>query len=181
MLYMVECSFTDPARETEWNRFYSGPKVDSVLAVPGFRSSQRFRAVDALPCPYLAIHTVASLQVLTGTNYKSGGGGTFGEWQPYITDWKRNLFDGCEIAPDVGLDERLLVSDRPPADLACEALPVIWLRSVGLDRSTPQRAIANVGRDRAEPYVSDVRSGFRVYAPMMTRRSEPAGKPMTIA
>jgi hypothetical protein len=181
VLYMVECSFTDPAREADWNRYYSGPKLDSVLAVPGFRTSQRFRATDGGRCPYLAIHTVASPQVMSGTNYRSGGGGSFGEWQPYITDWARNLFDGCDVAPDIALRERLLVSDQPRDALDTGDLPVIWLASVGLDRSTSQRALLRVPADRLATLPTAVKAGFRVYEPMMPRRSEPAGKPATIA
>ena len=30
MIYMVECSFTDPQCEQEWNDYYSGPKLDQV-------------------------------------------------------------------------------------------------------------------------------------------------------
>jgi hypothetical protein len=173
---MVECSFTDSVREAEWNRYYSGAKLDSVLAVPGFRTSQRFRALDSLRAPYLAIHTVASIDVLAGTTYKSGGGGSFGEWQLYITDWKRNLFDGCDVAPDVALDERLLVNDRLPAELDTAGLDVLLLRAVGLDLSTPQRAIATVRASDRSRIEAARRSGFRVYEPMMSQRREPAGK-----
>jgi hypothetical protein len=178
---MVECSFKDPAREDEWNRYYSGPKLDSVLAVPGFRTSQRFIALDDLPARYLAVHSVASTQVLAGTNYKSGGGGNFGEWQSFITEWKRNLFDGCDVAPAVPLDERLLLSDRPVEELDLRDLPVIRLVTVGLDKSTPQRVIAQMSAARAAEVVTAQPGKFRVYRPIMERRSELPGKPDAIA
>ena len=39
MIYMVECAFTDPARETAWNAFYSAEKLATLLSLPGFRAS----------------------------------------------------------------------------------------------------------------------------------------------
>jgi hypothetical protein len=174
---MVECGFSDPSREADWNRYYSGPKLDSVLAVPGFRTSQRFCALDALPGPYLAMHTVHSGDVLSGTSYKSGGGGNFGQWQPYITDWKRNLFDGCDVAPDIGMEERLLVSDRPANEVDVSGLDCIGLRAVGLDMSTPQRIIARAAARDAERLAAARWGAFRLYEPMIVRRSEPPGKP----
>ena len=180
MLYMVECSFNDPAREADWNRYYSGPKLDSVLAVPGFCTSQRFRAMDELASPYLAIHTVKSPQVLAGTNYKSGGGGNFGEWQSFISEWKRNLFDGCDEAPAVALDQRVLLSDRPSTQLDTRALPILRLVAVGLDMSTPERVIAVVSIAHAAEVAAEQPGAFRVYAPMMERRSELPGKPAIV-
>ena len=58
MIYIVECAFTDPAREAAWNEFYSGEKLDTLLALPGFRASQRFRALTDVPAPYLAVHSI---------------------------------------------------------------------------------------------------------------------------
>lgn len=49
MIYMVECAFTDPARETAWNDYYSDEKLANLLALPGFRASQRFRAINDTP------------------------------------------------------------------------------------------------------------------------------------
>lgn len=178
MLYMVECSFTEPTREDAWNRFYSGPKLDQVLAVPGFRTSQRFRAVDGARCPYLAIHTVESLAVLQGQSYKSGGGGSFGEaWQPYIADWHRRAYSGIDVAPDIALDERIAVCDLPAGEVRGEAsLPFVWLTWAGLDAAAPQRGIAQITRAQTESAMASKPPGMRIYAPMMARRMEPAGK-----
>ena len=178
---MVECSFNDPKHEDDWNRYYSGPKLDQVLAVPGFRTSQRFIALDDLPGRYLAIHTVASPQVVGGTNYKAGGGGNFAQWQSFITEWKRNLLDGCVVAPAVPLDQRLLLSDRRPQDLDLRDVPAIRLVTVGLDQSTPQRVIASVGSARAVEIGRAQPGAFRVYKPMMEQRTELPGKPEVIA
>ena len=181
MLYMVECSFTDPKREDEWNRFYSGHKLDQMLAVPGFRTSQRFRAVDGARCPYLAIHTVDALDVLQGTTYKSRGGGSFGdEWQPYITDWRRSFFSGIDVAPDIALDERVALTDLPAEQVRDSGLAFLWLTSAGLAAAAPQRGIARITRAQAEAVTASKPPGIRVYAPMMARRQETSEKGRTI-
>ena len=47
MIYMVECAFTDPTREDAWNNFYDGEKLATMLSLPGFRASQRFRPLTS--------------------------------------------------------------------------------------------------------------------------------------
>jgi hypothetical protein len=65
-----------------------------------------------------------------------------GPWKTLIDarHYRRNLFEGLDIAPSVAPDAILLVADRAVPE---PILPVLtWLRTVGLDRSTPIRAIA---------------------------------------
>ncbi|MBO0145367.1 sugar ABC transporter, partial [Agrobacterium sp. Ap1] len=38
MIYMVECSFADPASEAEWNDFYSLDKLPALISVSGFHT-----------------------------------------------------------------------------------------------------------------------------------------------
>ena len=128
MLYMVECDISDPHVEAEWNAYYTERKLDEVLAVPGFRTSQRFKALEPFPSPYLAIHTVDSLDVLTGNAYRSGGGGFFDpRFQPYIVNWHRNLFSGLERAPAVADDELLAVADEAREALDRAGVGLAWL------------------------------------------------------
>ena len=68
MIYMVECAFTDPARETAWNDYYSDEKLANLLALPGFRASQRFRAINHTPAPYLAVHSVRDAAVMVASD-----------------------------------------------------------------------------------------------------------------
>ena len=71
MIYTVECSFADTAREAEWNDFYSLNKLPALISVDGFHTSQRFKALSP-GCPvYLAIHSIDSLDVLQGDEYLS--------------------------------------------------------------------------------------------------------------
>ena len=65
MLYMAECRFTDPAQEEAWNAWYGGPRLDELLSVPGFLTSQRFKAVTPADSPYLAIHTSPQRHAVT--------------------------------------------------------------------------------------------------------------------
>ena len=62
MIYTVECSFTDPSAEDEWNAFYSNEKLPALISVRGFLTSQRFKLSEGiLSAPtYLAIHTIAN-------------------------------------------------------------------------------------------------------------------------
>ena len=55
MLYTVECNYTDPESEQEWNTFYSQQKLPALISVAGFSSSQRFKALKPGGSRYLAI------------------------------------------------------------------------------------------------------------------------------
>ena len=89
MIYTVECSFTDPSSEDEWNAFYSDEKLPALISVRGFLTSQRFRLSEGIfSAPtYLAIHTIANERVLESNQYHENGGGNFAKWQAMITDW----------------------------------------------------------------------------------------------
>ena len=178
MLYMVECGFSDPAHEQAWSDYYTRRKLDEVLAVPGFRTSQRFKALAAIPAPYLAIHSVDSLEVMTGDAYGSLGGGSFDRtYQGYIINWHRNLFGGLDRAPAIAEHEFLAVSDQVPEKVSGAGVSFTWLAIAGLDASTPQRGIARIDRAQAEALVKTQQGLIDVYAPMMPQRQEPAGKP----
>lgn len=177
MLYMVECGFSDPAHEQAWSDYYTSRKLDEVLAVPGFRTSQRFKAITAIPAPYLAIHSVDSLDVMTGNAYRSLGGGSFDRtYQGFIINWRRNVFGGLDRAPAIAENEFLAVSDQVPGKVSGSGVCFTWLTIAGLDASTPQRGIARIDRAQAEALVKTQGGLIAVYAPMMLQRQEPAGK-----
>ena len=177
MLYMVECAFTDPAREQTWNDYYSGRKLDEVLAVPGFCTSQRFKAITKIPSPYLAIHTVDALDVLTGQGYRGRGGGSFDQsFQPCITNWIRSFYGGLDRAPAYAESDLLVVCDYP-AKAQDTGIEFTWLTAAGLDSPTPQRGIAGVSKAQAEQVAKTHATAIYVYVPMMAQRQELPGKP----
>lgn len=177
MLYMVDCNISDPQVEAEWNAYYSERKLDEVLAVPGFRTSQRFKAVKPSASPYLAIHTVDSLDVLTGNAYRAGGGGFFDpRFHPYIVNWHRNLFSGLERAPAIAEDELLAVADEAREVLDKAGVGLTWLTIVGLDRTVPYRGIARVTQAKGKCLAQDYDGVVRLYRPLLAQRVERAGK-----
>ncbi len=157
MLYMVECGFADPSQEQQWSDWYGGPKLDSLLALPGWRASQRFKAVGEIAAPWLAIHVVPGPEFFISDAYKNAGGGNFADWGPLITNWSRNLFDGLEEAPEVPSDALLALADIPPDDPPISGVDFTWLRGVGLDNNVPHRAMAIVSPDVAASPPASVR------------------------
>jgi hypothetical protein len=146
--YIVRCRFTAPEREPAFNAWYSGPKIEQMLAQPFFRSCQRFRLASGAGRNYLALWTVESPEAFTTRVYQAQWG--FSEWAPYITDWSRDLFDArhvgdapLAVAPHGTLE--LVSFDGMNAQQAAAARTVIesavpammWLPVAGLDRHTP--------------------------------------------
>ncbi len=162
MLYMVECGFRDRSREAAWSEWYSGPKLASLLALPGFEASQRFRAVDDGPAPWLAVHTVPGTEFFDRATYRGAGGGGFGEWQADIIDWSRNLFDGLHTLPEVPEDAFLAVVDSADGPADCPGFDLDWLRCAGLDRTVAWRGWAIAGKPDAPP-------GGRLWRPVTPR------------
>jgi hypothetical protein len=98
-----------------------------------------------------------------------------GEWLPLIDRrfYKRNLFEGLEFAPDVPADSMLLVTDQSEPLSGIDGIRFSWLRSIGLDRSTPYRGIAVVSSDRAKALRS-VEEIAR-YGPVVAAGASPRG------
>lgn len=170
MIYTVDCAFTDPSQLSAWNAYYDEEKLPALLTLPGFRASQRFRAITDTPAPYLALHSIRDAAVLDQEIYRNVGGGTFGGWEHSIINWDRNLFTGMEAAPEVSPEQcMLLLDDRASADTVPEAR-FVWLDIVGLDRTTPQRGLAIVDRAAGERLARDKGDIVRVFAPIGRRQ-----------
>lgn len=168
MIYTVECSFAAPLREAEWNEFYSDQKLPALISVSGFQTSQRFKAIAA-GCPvYLAIHTIDGIDVLNGDEYREKGGGNFARWQPDITDWHRNLYDGVDLALDVMPGEVLLVTSIGPDPLTRLGLTPQAIHAVAMERSPRRRWLASAN-PAATPFLSGLPNEVHVYLPMTPR------------
>lgn len=150
MLYMVEMDLPDRSRLVEWHEWYAG-HIGKLLTVDGYFASQRFEAIGPRLAPFLAIHDVAGPELFSETRYRTVGGpsGT-GEWQNLMTNWSRNLFDGCARMSEVATDEILALIDDPAAVPAAFADRATRLTCVGLDRSIPERAffVLSANEDR---------------------------------
>ncbi|WP_175731442.1 sugar ABC transporter [Burkholderia ambifaria] len=165
MIYAVECSIAEPAVEAEWNDFYSRVKLPALISVPGFRTSQRFRAVDGDGPVYLALHTIDGADVLTSAEYRDKGGGNFARWQPHIVEWRRNVYDSAAPAPAVSGNQWLAVCDNAAA-FAQAGIAATALHAIALDRLPAARWLAVLDQDQAR-----LASGtaIRLYAPMGDR------------
>src|SRR5713226_633232 len=139
MIFTSESGLTDPSRIAEWDTWYLG-HLAAMAAVPGIGSARRFRALDDGPPPSLAMYTVASPDVFDSAIYLRTRG--MGPFLSVVDErmHRRNLFEGLDFAPDVPIGGILLVADRTEPGPAADG--VVWLRSVGLDRSVPYRGIA---------------------------------------
>ena len=144
MIYMVEMEFPHPEREAEWHAWYLA-HIRVLLTVPGFRASQRFKAIDLTSSPYLALHEVASAALFDSPPYRARGGpASTGKWRALQTNWHRNLLDGIDETPKVPAEAHLLVL-RDARDAALpEGIAVSWLRGVGLDRTIEECGLAVV-------------------------------------
>ncbi len=142
MIYTVECSFANPAIESAWNDFYTLEKLPALISVSGFYTSQRFKALSAVCPAYLAIHSIDNLTILQGDEYRHKGGGNFARWQEYITDWRRNLYDGLNRAPAINEDEHLVVSEIGPEPLIKMGLTPYHIYAVALERFPEHRWLA---------------------------------------
>jgi hypothetical protein len=148
MIFMSQSGLSDPGREPEWDAWYA-EHLRVMVTVPGISSAQRFKTDSPGYSPSLAMYSVASADVFADPYYQRVRG--MGEWLPLIDKrhYHRNLFAGLDAAPDVPADRALVVLDRErPTELP--GVTLIWLETVGLDRSTPYRGIAVVARAAAQ-------------------------------
>jgi len=164
MIYVVECDFSDPAREAEWNAFYDRVKLPALLSVAGFQSSQRFKRLGQGGPAYMAAHSIRAPAVLQGEAYRQKGGGDFAQWQSCICNWRRNLYAGLDVAPAIGQDEVLLMSALGPQPLLDLGLSPTLLTAVALDQAPARRwwATSKVLANGAESLPGDV----QCYAPL---------------
>lgn len=166
MIFISESGLTDPSRLREWDEWYLG-HLAAMAAVPGISSAQRFRALGEGVPPSLAMYTVASPAVFDSEDYRRTRG--MGPFVPVVDEslHRRNLFDGLDVAPQIAADDILLVADRAEAKAGPPEL--VWLRAVGLDRSTTYRGIA-VFRDlQSAREMAGQIGGAALYAPMTKR------------
>lgn len=99
-MYTVELHCSDPAREEEGNAWYE-TYLAQLVALPGLSTAQRFRAVapGTSTWPYLALYSVAALDVFESEAYRSIGGG--GKASARFTEAirrRRNVYAGSSVS-----------------------------------------------------------------------------------
>ena len=167
MIFMSQSGITDASRAMEWDAWYV-EHLRIMLTVPGIASAQRFKTDSPGYSPSLAMYTVASAEVFRDPYYLSVRG--MGEWLPLVPKqhYHRNLFEGLDTAPDVAEDSVLIVADRDRPGLGPQGITLTWLKTVGIDLSTPYRGIAVFKRAAADTLAGV--GGIGVYRPV-TRRA----------
>ncbi len=166
MIFTSQSGITDESKLAEWGAWYLG-HLEAMAAVPGVGSAQRFWAIEPGPPPNLAMYSITSPAVFESEIYLRTRG--MGEWVPLIDRryYRRNLFDGLDVAPTVAPDQILVVAER---DAPTPADPrITWLRTVGLDRSTPFRGIAVLAEADARALAATVGAPIGLYRPISRR------------
>lgn len=159
MIFMSQSGLTDLAREPDWDEWYVD-HLRIMATVPGVSSAQRFKSASPGHSPSLAMYSMVSADVFTDPYYQSVRG--MGEWLPLIDKqyYRRNLFEGSETAPDVPEGSALLVADREKPEYGLAGVAWLWLKCVGIDRTTPYRGIVVVPRAEAEPLAAAAGAGL---------------------
>ena len=148
MIFMSQSGLTDPFREDEWARWYV-EHLRVMRTVDGIDSAERFISDAPGWPPSLAMYTIRSAAVFDDPYYQKIRG--MGSWLPLIDRRysRRNLFAGAERAPTVPAGSVLLVTDGDTPTNESAGVSWTWLKSVGLDCSTPYRGIAVATQEAA--------------------------------
>lgn len=143
MIFTSQSGISDVARSGDWDNWYI-EHLTTMVSVPGISSAQRFKTDHPDHSPSLAMYTIANEAVFRDPYYQSIRG--MGEWLPLIEKrfYRRNLFRGLDVAPDVAEHERLIVVESATPGVVVPGITLTWLEAVGLDRTTPWRGIAVV-------------------------------------
>jgi hypothetical protein len=169
MIFMSQTGITDPAREQELDAWYV-EHLRIMLTVSGISSTQRFKTDSPGYPPSLAMYTVAGAWIFDDPYYRSVRG--MGKWLPLIDKqhYRRNLFEGLDAAPEVPDTSVLLVADRAAPESDVNGVIFFWLKTVGLDNSTPYRGIAVVTRTVADQLGAT--SAVGIYRPVTARNQQ---------
>ena len=73
----------DPENEEEFNRWYTEEHIPERLAIPGFISARRYRALEGGP-KYLALYELESPEVLNSKEYRH-------RYHEAPTEWTRQI------------------------------------------------------------------------------------------
>jgi hypothetical protein len=170
---MVACRFADPAREAEWNEWYSG-HLPTLLSVPGIRTAQRFRELGSPHPLYRAVYTLDSPDVFESAAYRDRKGGRFPpEWRPLVVDHSRDILAGLDEAPAVADGEFLAVCNSRAAGAGLGVAPT-WLEAVGLDKSVAGLGLAVLDRTKADVLAASRHEGVTLFERLTEQKTSSA-------
>lgn len=180
MMYTVELNFADPSRADEWNAWYE-TYLRKLITLPGLSTAQRFRAVEksAQKWEYLALYSIASLDVYQTDAYRAiGGGGQASLHYKGLITRRRNVYAGVDRMPEVAGDGRVVLCEDAPYGVDLPNLLFVPLQAASgrqkaglteLDGTPERRAIAVTDAAAVARLGLVGRKGLAVYAPIMTR------------
>ena len=180
MIYTVELNFTDTPRADEWNAWYE-TYLRKLVTLPGLSTAQRFRAVDpgAQHWEYLALYSIASLDVYETDAYRAiGGGGLASAAYKEAITRRRNVYAGIERMPEVTEQGRVVLCEDAPHGVDLPDLLFIPLkiatgpRAAGASRiegKPERRSLAVTDAAAVERLGLVAMDGLAVYAPVTKR------------
>lgn len=87
----------EPAFEDEFNRWYEEEHLGERMAIPGFLSARRFRAIEGAP-KYLALYDLETPEVLQSAAYRHVAGAGKSAWtkrmESRFINARRNVYVG---------------------------------------------------------------------------------------
>jgi hypothetical protein len=92
----------DPAMEGEFHRWYEEEHVPERIAVPGFLTARRFRAIEGGP-KFLALYDLESPDVLASEPYQRLVGANKSPW----TKRMESMFTNARRSVYVSISERM--------------------------------------------------------------------------
>ena len=157
MIFMSQSGIIDPTQEPQWAQWYV-EHLRIMRTVDGITSAERFQTKAPGWSPSLAMYSIRSPEVFVDPYYQKIRG--MGPWLSLIDKrfYQRNLFEGVaqasNMAPEVPAGSVLVVTDQAQPELdpqmpTLEGVTFTWLRTVGLDQTTPYRGISVVPRTLA--------------------------------
>lgn len=180
MIYTVELNFSDTPRADEWNAWYE-TYLQKLITLPGLSTAQRYRAVDpgAQHWEYLALYSIASLDVYETDAYRAiGGGGLASAAYTAAITRRRNVYAGIERMPEVTAQGRVVLCEDAPYGIDLPDVLFTPLeaatgpRQAGASRidGTPERrSIAVTDAATVSRLGLVEREGLAVYAPVTKR------------
>ncbi|OGA35446.1 MAG: hypothetical protein A3G80_15320 [Betaproteobacteria bacterium RIFCSPLOWO2_12_FULL_62_13b] len=79
-----------PEHEQAFNEWYSGIHVPELLALPGFISARRYRAIEGAP-RFFTLYEIAEPGVLHSEGFQKVRG--FYQFTPHISNFARNVYE----------------------------------------------------------------------------------------